>query len=177
MCYEAGAESAYYRRGSLHHGLGSLPLGTSAVLIVERDFMEGGGVHFLVFDAQRIELQFDDPLAILSSESLCQPPFEFGGHRLLLLALPLLSLEVHLLLVLALHLKESGTFALVEVRLLSLGDAAILQSLELPLGLARQFRLSLEARLIVLDLDLQQLLLRENVARPAVFCSSITSKE
>ena len=139
--------------------------------------MEGGGVHLLVFDAQRIELRFDDLLAILSSESLCQPPFEFGGHRLLLLALPLLSLEVHLLLVLALHLKESGTFAFVEVRLLSLGDAAILQSLQLPLGLAHQFRLSLEARLIVLDLDLLQLLLRENVARPAVFCSSITSKE
>ena len=134
-------------------------------------------MHFLVFDAQRIELQFDDPLAILSSESLCQPPFEFGGHRLLLLALPLLSLEVHLLLVLALHLEESGTLALVEVRLLSLGDAAIFQSLQLPLGLAHQFRLSLEARLIVLDLDLQQLLLRENVARPAVFCSSIMSEE
>ena len=134
-------------------------------------------MHFLVFDAQRIELQFDDPLTILSSDGLGQPPFEFGGHRLLLLALLLLSLEVHLLLVLALHLKESGTFPLVEVRLLSLGDAAILQSLELPLGLAHQFRLSLKARLIVLDLDLQQLLLRENVARPAVFCSSITSKE
>ena len=136
MCYEAGAESAYYRRGSLHHGLGSLPLGTSAVLIVERDFMEGGGVHFLVFDAQRIELQFDDPLTILSSESLCQPPFELGGHRLLLSALPLLSLEVHLLLVLALHLEESGTLALVESRLLGLRDSSILQRLELALGLA-----------------------------------------
>ena len=94
MCYEAGAESAYYRRGSLHHGLGSLLLGTSAVLIVERDFMEGGGVHFLVFDAQRIELQFDDPLTILSSDGLYQPPFELGGHRLLLLALPLLASDV-----------------------------------------------------------------------------------
>ena len=84
---------------------------------------------------------------------------------------------MHLLLVLALHLKESGTFPLVEVRLLSLGDAAILQSLELPLGLAHQFRLSLEARLIVLNLDLQQLLFRENEVKPNVFCSSITSKE
>ena len=81
------------------------------------------------------------------------------------------------MLVLALHLKESGTFTFFKVRLLRLGYAAILQSLELPLGLANQFRLSLEARLIVLDLDLQQLLLRENVARPAVFCSSITSEE
>ena len=81
------------------------------------------------------------------------------------------------MLVLALQLTESGTFALVQMGLLGLGDAAILQSLELPLGLAHQFRLSLEARLIVLDLDLQQLLFRENVARPAVFCSSITSKE
>ena len=80
MCCEAGAESAYYRRGSLHHGLGSPLLGTSAVLIVQRDFMEGSGVHLLVFDAQRIELRFDDLLAILSSESLCQPPFEFGSH-------------------------------------------------------------------------------------------------
>ena len=136
MCYEAGAESAYYRRGSLHHGLGSLLLGTSAVLIVERDFMEGGGVHLLVFDAQRIELQFDDLLAILSSDSLCQPPFELGGHRLLLSALPLLSLEVHPLLVLALHLEESGTLALVESRLLGLRDSSILQRLELALGLA-----------------------------------------
>ena len=75
--------------------------------------MEGGGVHFLVFDAQRIELQFDDPLTILSSESLCQPPFELGGHRLLLSALQLLSLEVYLVLVLALHLEESGTLTLV----------------------------------------------------------------
>ena len=56
MCYEAGAESAYYRRGSLHHGLGSPLLGTSAVLIVERDLIDGGGVHFLDLDAQRIEL-------------------------------------------------------------------------------------------------------------------------
>ena len=93
MCYEAGAESAYYRRGSLHHGLGSLPLGTSAVLIVERDFMEGGGVHLLVFDAQRIELQFDDPLTILSSDGLCQPSLELGSHRLLLIRLPFLGLR------------------------------------------------------------------------------------
>ena len=101
--------------------------------------MEGRGVHFLVLDAQRIELQFDDPLTILSSDGLCQPPFELGGHRLLLLALPLLSLEVHLLLVLALHLKESGTYSLVEVRLLSLGDAAILQSLQPPWVLLTSF--------------------------------------
>ena len=102
-------------------------------------------MHFLVFDAQRIELQFDDPLTILSSESLCQPPFELGGHRLLLSALPLLSLEVHLVLVLALHLEESGTLTLVESRLLGLGDPAILQRLELTLGLFHQFRLGLEA--------------------------------
>ena len=97
--------------------------------------MEGGGVHLLVFDAQRIELRFDDLLAILSSDGLCQPPFELGGHRLLLSALPLLSLEVHLVLVLALHLEESGTLTLVESRLLGLGDSAILQCLELTLGL------------------------------------------
>ena len=93
-------------------------------------------MHLLVFDAQRIELQFDDPLTILSGESLCEPPFELGGHRLLLSALPLLSLEVHPLLVLALHLEESGTLALVESRLLSLRDSSILQRLELALGLA-----------------------------------------
>ena len=93
-------------------------------------------MHFLVFDAQRIELQFDDPLTILSSESLCQPPFELGGHRLLLSALPLLSLEVHLLLILALRLEESGTLALVESRLLGLRDSSILKRLELALGLA-----------------------------------------
>ena len=58
-----------------------------------------------------------------------------------------------------------------------MGDAAILQSLELPLGLAHQLRLSLEARLIVLDLYLQKLLFREDVARTAVLCTSITSKE
>ena len=97
--------------------------------------MEGGGLHFLVFDAQRIELQFDDPLTILSSDGLCQPPFELGGHRLLLSALPLLGLAVHLLLVLALHLEESGTLTLVESRLLDLGDSSVLQTLLLPLGL------------------------------------------
>ena len=134
-------------------------------------------MHLLVFDAQRFELRFDDLLAILSSESLCQPPFELGGHRLLLLVLPLLSLEVHPLLVLALHLEESGTLALVESRLLGLGDSAILQCLELPLGLSHQLRLGQEARLMVIDLDLQQLLLREDVRHPAVFCSSITVKE
>ena len=139
--------------------------------------MQNGGVHFLVFDAHRIELHFDDLLAILSSDSLCQPPFELGGHRLLLLALPLLGLEVHLMLVLALQLTESGTFALVQMGLLSLGDSSVLQTLQLTLGLTHQFCLSLKAGLIVLDLDLQQLLFRENFARPAVFCSSITSKE
>ena len=56
---------------SLDHSLGSPFLGTSPVLIVERDFMEGGGVHFLVFDAQRIELRFDDLLAISSGDRLC----------------------------------------------------------------------------------------------------------
>ena len=117
-------------------------------------------MHLLVFDAQRIELRLDDLLATLSSESLCQPPFEFGVHRLLLLALPFLGLEVHLMLVLALQLTESDTFTLVEMRLLSLGDPSILQSLELTLGLSYQLRLSKEARLMVIDLDLQQLLLR-----------------
>ena len=56
---------------SLHHGLGSPLLGASPVLIVERDLMQSGGVHLLVFDAQRIELHLDDLLAILSSDSLC----------------------------------------------------------------------------------------------------------
>ena len=138
--------------------------------------MESGGVHLLVFDAQRIELRLDDLLATLSSESLCQPPFELGGHRLLLSALPLLSLEVHPLLVLALHLEESGTLALVEMRLLDLGDSAILQCLELTLGLSHQLRLGQEARLMVIDLDLQQLLLREDVRHPAVLRTTITSK-
>ena len=64
------------------------------------------------------------------------------------------------MLVLALELTEPDTYALVEMRLLSLGDAVILQSLELPLGLSHQLRLGQEARLMVIDLDLQQLLLR-----------------
>ena len=136
MCYEAGEESAYYRRGSLHHGLGSPLLGAGPVLVVQRDLVKGGRVHLLVFDKQRIELRLDDLLAILSGDGLCQPPFELGGHRLLLSALPLLSLEVHPLLVLALHLEESGTLALVESRLLGLRDSSILQRLELALGLA-----------------------------------------
>ena len=145
--------------------------------MVERDLVESRGMHLLVFDAHRVKLQYNDQLTVLNRDSLGKPQLELCRHRCLLLTLPLLGLQVHLMLVLALNLKESGTFALVEVRLLSLGDAAILQSLQLPLGLAHQLRLSLEARLIVLDLDLQQLLFRENVARPAVFCSSITSKE
>ena len=148
------------RRDSLHKSLGSPSLGASPVLIVERNLIEGSRVHLLVFDAERIELRFDDLFAILSSDGLCQPPFEFGGHRLLLLALPLLSLEVHLLLVLALHLKESGTFTLVERRLLSSGDPSILQSLELTRGLSYHLCLGQEAGLMVIDLDLQQLLLR-----------------
>ena len=105
----------------------------------------------------RIAIQ--DPLTILSSDGLCQPPLELGSHRLLLLTLPLLSLEVHLVLVLALHLEESSTLTLVESRLLGLGDTAILQCLELTLGLSHQLSLGQEARLMVIDFDLQQLLL------------------
>ena len=81
------------------------------------------------------------------------------------------------MLILALQLTESGTLTLVKIQLLRLGYPSVLKCLELTLGLSNQFRLSLEARLIVLNFDLQQLLFRENVARPAVLCSSITSKK
>ena len=89
-------------------------------------------MHLLVFDAQRIEVKFSDPLTILSSDGLCQPPLELGIHRLLLLTLPLLILEVHLMLVLALHLTEPDTFTHIEMRLLNLRDAAILQGWNSP---------------------------------------------
>jgi hypothetical protein len=93
-------------------------------------------VHLLVFDAERIELRFDGLLTALSRDSLSKPPFELGGHGCLLLTLPLLGLEVHLLLILSFQLTEPDTLALVESRLLGLRDSSILQRLELALGLA-----------------------------------------
>jgi len=145
---------------SLDHRLASPPLCTSPVLVVERHLVQRGGVHLLVLDAQWIELHLLHLLTILCGQGFCKSSFELRLHVRLFLSLPCLSLLMHLLLVLGFQLTEFGAFTLIECRGLSLCGRTILQRLEVTLSLAHRLRLSLEARLIALHFDIEQLLLR-----------------